>query len=122
MNRQMSLFAQEPRSALDIDGRTSLTATLDAFADHLRGDGKTEHTIKAFVSDLRLLAEFTGAEMPIGELRQSRLLDFLDWMERGRGAPCSRKTYARRVTSLKVYCKWLVAIEVLADDPAASIR
>lgn len=122
MDRQIPLFAHEPQSAEDLDGRTGLAATFVLFADFLRGEGKTEHTIKAFIGDLRLLAEFTGSALPTGELQHSHLADFLHWMERERGVPCSRKTYARRVTTLKVYCKWLREIDVLAEDPALSIR
>ena len=122
MNRQIPLFAQTPQSADDINGRTGLAATFDLFADYLRGEGKTENTIKAFISDLRLLAEFTGSALPLAELGVSRLERFLDWMENERGVPCSRKTYARRVTTLKVYCKWLYDLNALAEDPAQSIR
>jgi len=122
MNRQISLFAHAPQSVEDIDGTTGLAATFDLFADYLRGEGKTENTIKAFVGDLRLLAEFTGSALPTGELQISHLLDFLKWMEHERGVPCSRKTYARRVTTLKVFCKWLHTNDVLTKDPAQSIR
>ena len=122
MNRQISLFVREPLAVDDIDGRSGLAATFALFADFLRGEGKTEHTIKAFIGDLRLLAEFTGAALPLADLDNSQLLDFLNWMENERGVPCSRKTYARRVTAIKVYCKWLLAIEALAEDPAESIR
>lgn len=122
MNRQISLFAQTPQSADDIDGRTGLEATFDLFADFLRGEGKTEHTIKAFIGDLRLLAEFTGGALPTAELGVERLERFLQWMENERGVPCSRKTYARRVTTLKVYCQWLHELEVLTEDPALTIR
>lgn len=122
MNRQISLFAQAPQSADDIDGRTGLAATFDLFADFLRGEGKTENTIKSFISDLRLLAQFTGDALPTAELGVARLERFLQWMEYERAVPCSRKTYARRVTTLKIYCKWLHDLEVLAEDPAQSIR
>jgi len=122
MNRQISLFAQAPQSPDDIDGRTSLAATFDLFADYLRGESKTENTIKSFISDLRLLAEFTGDALPTAELGVSRLERFLQWMETERGVPCSRKTYARRVTTLKVYCRWLHDLDVLAEDPAQAIR
>ena len=122
MNRQISLFAHAPQSVEDIDGTTGLVATFALFADYLRDEGKTENTIKAFVGDLRLLAEFTGSALPAGELQISHLLDFLKWMEHERGVPCSRKTYARRVTTLKVFCKWLHTNDVLTKDPAQSIR
>ena len=122
MNRQLSLFARQPLSPEDLERQTELTATFALFADHLRREGKTEHTVKAFLGDMRLLAEFAGGSRPIAELRTSLLRDFLAWMEHERGVPCSRKTYARRVTTLKVYCKWLHAHDALADDPARSIR
>jgi integrase/recombinase XerD len=122
MSHQISLFAQEPQSADDIDSRTGLAATFDLFADFLRSEGKSKHTIKAFLGDMRLLTEFAGSALPIGQLRTSHLAAFLEWMEHERGVPCSRKTYARRVTTLKVYCRWLGVINVLANDPAQSIR
>lgn len=122
MNRQLALFSRQPLSTDDLDGAAALSATFELFADHLRANGKTEHTINAFLGDMRLLAEYAGGELPIGQLRSSLLVDFLHWMEHERGLPCSRKTYARRVTSLKVYCKWLCELSLLADDPAQSIR
>ena len=122
MSRQIPLFAQQPQSPDDIDGHTSLEATFDLFAVFLRGEGKSENTVKAFRGDMQLLAEFAGGEMAIGQLRTPQLYAFLDWMEHQRGVPCSRKTYARRVTSLKVYCKWLQRIDGLAHDPARAIR
>ena len=122
MKRQKSLFAHSPQSADDIDGRTGLAVTFDLFADFLRGEGKTENTIKSFISDLRLLAEFAGSALPVAELGVPRLERFLEWMEYERGVPCSRKTYARRVTTLKVYCKWLHEIGALGENPAQSIR
>ncbi|MCY3798920.1 MAG: site-specific integrase [Chloroflexi bacterium] len=122
MKRQRSLFSRQPLSTDDVDGATALAATFDLFADHLRADGKTEHTVKAFLSDLRLLAAYAVEELAIGQLRNALLVDFLEWMEHERGLPCSRKTYARRVTTLKVYCKWLCELRLLAEDPAESIR
>ena len=122
MTRQLALFSQQPLTTVDIDGATTLAATFGLFADHLRADGKTEHTVKAFLGDMRLLAQYAGGELPLGQLRNSLLVSFLNWMEHERGLPCSRKTYARRVTTLKVYCKWLCDMNALADDPAQSIR
>ena len=42
-------------------------------------------------------------------------------MEHGRGVPCSRKTYARRVTTLKVFFKWLHEIGAIPHDPARAV-
>ena len=122
MTRQLALFSRQPLATDDINGATSLAATFDLFADHLRANGKSQHTVKAFLGDMRLLAQYAGGELPLSQLRNARLLDFLEWMEHERGPPCSRKTYARRVTTLKVYCKWLFDLNALADNPAQSIR
>lgn len=122
MTRQMPLFAAEPLSTRDINARSPLPATFALFTEHLRAEGKSPHTVKAFLGDLRLLAEFAGDGLPIGALRRPLLVGFLRWMEDERGVPCSRKTYARRVTTLKVFCKWLHGLEALPEDPAESIR
>lgn len=91
------------------------------FLLYLRGEGKTDNTLKSFRSDLNLLGEFLGDDMALGNITTKRLQEFLQWLEYGRGIPCSRKSYARRVTTLKVFCKWLQAEKIRPDDPAAPI-
>lgn len=120
--KQLSLFPNQPRLAQDIDKHTSLAATLDLFADYLRLEGKSEHTIKAFRADMNLLAEFSGPAQPVARYLTSDLDAYLNWMEHQRGIPCSRKTYARRVTTLKVYFKWLKNLDALPHNPALAIR
>lgn len=120
--KQLSLFPHQPRVAQDIDKHTSLAATLDLFADYLRLEGKSQHTIKAFRADMNLLAKFSGPAQPVARYLTSDLDAYLNWMEHQRGVPCSRKTYARRVTTLKVYFKWLKSLEAIPHDPALAIR
>jgi site-specific recombinase XerD len=120
-NRQLPLFPEEPTSSGEISAETPLNVTLDFFADYLRREGKSEHTVKAFMGDMRLLAERTSDEMPVGEYTTAKLNDYLRWMESVRGVPCSRKTYARRVTTLKVYFKWLHSEKAIPHDPAKAI-
>lgn len=110
-----------PTKPEDISVHTALTHTIAVFQAHLLREGKTEHTLKAFTSDLHLLVEYTGEDRTIGEYRTDLLERFLNWLENGRGVPCSRKSYARRVTTLKVYFKWLFAIGALPHDPALAI-
>lgn len=121
MAKQLSLFPNQPQSAQDISKQTALGATFDLFANYLLKEGKSEHTIKAFLGDMRLLAEYTDARTPVSQYITSGLNDYLDWMEHRRGVSCSRKTYARRVTSLKVYFKWLKQLGVIPYDPAMAI-
>lgn len=119
--RQLPLFTGQPLSEADLTAHTVLGATVTLFQAHLLREGKSTHTVNAFTSDLQLLIEQAGASEPIGAFTTTRLNQFLDWLEHGRGVPCSRKSYARRVTTLKVYFKWLHSLNAIALDPAAAV-
>jgi integrase/recombinase XerD len=117
----MPLFPDQPESTDDINFHTPFIHTIALFQSQLLKGGKSEHTISAFTSDLHLVAERLGGDTPIGKFSTTLLSDFLVWLEHGRGVPCSRKSYARRVTTLKVYFKWLHEIGAIQVDPAAAI-
>jgi site-specific recombinase XerD len=119
--RQMPLFSSQPMTPEDINRHTGLRDTLALFQRELSRAGKTEHTVKAFTSDLQLLGEFAGDTTPLGRFTTTLLNEFLSWLEHGRGVSCSRKSYARRVTTLKVFFKWLHSIRAVPDDPAKPI-
>jgi site-specific recombinase XerD len=119
--RQLPLFQSEPTTPEEIYKGTLLKHTLKLFQEHLRKGGKSEHTIKAFRADLQLLMEHQGDGLTISHYQTLDLEHFLHWLEFERSVPCSRKSYARRVTTLKVYFKWLHLIGALAHDPAKAI-
>lgn len=120
--RQLPLFQQHPQRPEDIYRKTPLKHTFDLFQDYLYTEGKSEHTVKAFTGDLHLFGEFEhNDKRPIGEFETRSLEDFLQWMEHGRGVPCSQKTYARRVTTLKVFFKWLYELKAIPHDPAKAV-
>lgn len=119
--RQIPLFQNQPVTTADLNIHTELRYTVPLFQQHLQKEGKSQHTVNAFTADLQLLAHHTGGDTPIGEYTTNKLNDFLDWLEHRRGVPCSRKTYARRVTTLKVYFKWLNSIHAIAHDPAKAV-
>jgi site-specific recombinase XerD len=99
----------------------SLSAALRAWEDALQKDGRSPHTVKAFSGDLRLLAKFLGGGVALNAIGTRDLKNFLEWMLHRRGVPCSPKTYARRITSVKAFFRWLAETGVLAEDPAANI-
>jgi integrase/recombinase XerD len=119
--RQMPLFPTLPASEADLNPHTRLRDSVTLFQSHLMREGKSEHTVKSFTSDLQLLMEHDGDERALGRISTTDLNGFLDWMERERGVPCSRKTYARRVTTLKVFFKWLHDIGAIPHDPARPV-
>lgn len=120
-NRQLPLFPSEPASPEEISKFTPIGATLTYFRKYLLQEGKSQHTIKAFIGDMNLLCDYTDEATTVDTYTTTLLNKYLDWMENQRGVPCSRKTYARRVTTLKVYFKWLKYLNAIKHDPAAAI-
>ena len=83
--------------------------------------GFSENTIKAFRNDLKIVQQFLGATTLLHQVSTEHLNEFLEWLQHGRGTPCSAKTLARRITTLKVFFGWLHGIGVLGTDPAEPI-
>ncbi len=127
---QLSLFPQPGRPASppppvvqlpDLGADPSLAAAASAFQAHMLSQGFSPHTVKAFRSDLHLLSQRVGGNTPVTRLTTRKLEDFLFWLAHERAEPCNAKSYARRVTTLKVFFKWLADSKVLREDPAAVI-
>lgn len=119
--RQLPLFPSEDGKNPALTRHSSLQEAIIPFQKFLRFEGKTPNTITAFTSDLHLLVEYAGGDSPLRGFTTAYLRQFLDWMEKGRGVPCSRKTYARRVTTLKVFFEYLHTVEVLHSNPAKAL-
>jgi len=111
--QQLDLFGLSPKLTLE--------EAIEPFQDYLRAEGKTLNTIKGFTSDLQLVARYFGGETRLSKFTTTDLNRFLDWLEHGRDQPCSRKSYARRVTTLKVFFKWVELVGLRQDDPAKAI-
>ncbi len=109
----------DPSHALRAD--SSLNAAITTWGEHLEKTGRSINTVKAFSSDLRLLAKYISAGKEIGTIGTHDLKNFLEWMQTQRNAPCSPKTYSRRVTSLKSFFRWLKETGVLCKDPAIEV-
>lgn len=96
-------------------------SVLDDFADHLRHErGRSEHTIRAYVSDVKGLIAFAGTRgIPVGDLDLPLLRSWLAEHTR-RGA--ARTTIARQVSSAKTFCAWAFREQVLAEDPSTRLQ
>jgi len=105
----------------DLTAQSSLRAAKSAFDIHMAHEGFTENTMKAFQSDLNIFAQFIGSWTAIGEISTSDLERFTEWLVNDREAPCSPKSLARRVTTLKVFFGWLAESEIVPRDPAAPV-
>lgn len=111
----------ERSSQAALGASSSLSAAINAWGKALEAQGRSIHTVKAFTGDLRLVAKYLGGGQPLQQISTSDLKNFLDWMLNHRGVPCSPKTYARRVTSIKSFYRWLVEQGVLGKDAAEPI-
>jgi len=114
-------FESNDKEAVILTARSPLHKALTAFHTHMQDTGFSIYTIKAFDSDLRLLARFVGHEIPIGDISSNQLEAFLKYLRSGRGVPCKPKSLARRLTTLKVFFSWLANEEVISVDPAAPL-
>ncbi len=116
-------MSSKPDSTLTahITTQTPLSPALKAWQIYLDDQGKSPHTIKAFIADLRILASYLPPDKTLGSISTTDLNNFLDWMQKGRGVPCSPKTLARRITSIKAFFRWLHENGVLLIDPAEKV-
>jgi site-specific recombinase XerD len=111
----------QPTPTAHITTNTQLIPTINAWRIFLNDQGNSIHTIKAFTADLSLLASYLPPDRTLGSITTIDLNNFLQWMQKGRGIPCSPKTLSRRITSLKAFFRWLHEHGVLLVDPAEAI-
>lgn len=111
----------ENNPASHLTQNTSLAAAIASWEMFLADQGRSPNTIKAFLSDVRLLASFLPEGIALGKITTKDLARFFDWMEKERDVPCSPKTLARRITSVKSLFRWLSQYGVLVVDPAEKI-
>ena len=108
-------------STAHITAETTLVPAINAWKVYLEDQGRSPHTVKAFVADLNLLANYMPPDRSLGGITLSDLNIFLDWMQTGRGIPCSPKSLSRRTTSIKSFFRWLQRGGVLLIDPAEKV-
>lgn len=114
-------MAAETKIPSHITTRTPLSPAINAWRIYLTDQGKSPHTVKAFTADVLLLASYLPPDRPLGAITTNELNNYLDWMQKQRGVPCSPKTLARRITSLKAFFRWLVKYAVILVDPAEKV-
>ncbi len=98
--------------------KSLLQPAIQAWKFFLNDQGRSPYTIKAFIADLNLLDQFLPPDKAIGEINLKDLQNFTEWLENDRGIPCSPKSLARRITSIKSFFRWLQNSGVILVDPA----
>ena len=104
-----------------ITAQTTLTPAINGWEIYLKDQGSSPHTVKAFLGDVNLLLSYLPPDRKIGSITTNDLNNFLNWMQKERGVPCSPKTLARRITSIKAFFRWLHGAGVVIVDPAEKV-
>jgi site-specific recombinase XerD len=104
-----------------ITAQTLLPPVIRAWEIYLKDQRRSPYTVKAFIGDLQLLATFLPPDLPIGAITTNDLNHFLDWLQNNRGVPCSPKSLARRITSIKAFFRWLHNNAAILTDPAEKV-
>lgn len=110
-----------PAPAAHITPQTALLPAIRAWELFLHDQGRSPYTIKAFVGDLQLLGSYLPLDRTIGSITTNDLNHFLSWLQTGRNVPCSPKSLARRITSIKAFFRWLHQTGRIVADPAEKV-
>jgi integrase/recombinase XerC len=90
-----------------------------AFERHLRSErGRSEHTIRAYLGDVRNLLGFLEAECGITEVADIRLRDLRSWLAGLTSAGSSRATVARRAAAARTFLGWATRTGRIPSDPS----
>jgi integrase/recombinase XerC len=93
---------------------------IDEFDQYLELEcGRSAHTRRAYLGDLRSLGEFMGPDAPLSELNLPALRSWLA-VQAGQGA--ARTTLSRRTSAVKTFTAWAMRRGLLAADPAARLQ
>lgn len=104
-----------------ITAMTPLPPAIQAWEMYLNDQDSSPYTVKAFTGDLQLLADFLSPDQTIGSITTNDLNRFFTWLQDGRGVPCSPKSLARRITSVKSFFRWLHNNGVVLINPAEKV-
>lgn len=63
-----------------ITANTAILPAITAYDLYLKDQGRSHYTIKAFISDLRLMATHFPADCSVGEVNTDHLNEYFKWM------------------------------------------
>ncbi|MGP0224289.1 tyrosine recombinase XerC [Paenarthrobacter sp. NCHU4564] len=97
-------------------------ANLDGFRRYLAGErARSEHTIRAYLADVRSLLEFAALE-GAKELPDLELGTLRRWLGAQSEAGVARSTLARRAATARSFTKWALREELISVDPAIRLQ
>ncbi|GCE25507.1 hypothetical protein KDA_09910 [Dictyobacter alpinus] len=114
--------ASPPEHIASLTDQTSLAAFIEPYRKELVLRGKSNYTVTCFLSDLKMLVKFMGADLPVGRVTKDMVTDWLMNLKFGTpGVTLAPKTMARRVTFLKNFFTWLERENIIRENPSSSL-
>jgi len=106
-----------------VDGPDRYAAILEEYAEHLALErGRSEHTRRAYLTDLRSLFAFLDERVPGAGLDALSVPLLRGWLAAQATAGAARTTLARRTSAAKTFTAWATRRGLLAVDPAARLQ
>lgn len=103
-------------------GAVQLSRAVDDFATHLVAErGFSEHTVRAYRSDLAALVSF-ATERAATATDHLDLELLRDWLWRASESGLAKSTLARRAASVRAFGAWLARTGLAPTDAAARLR
>jgi integrase/recombinase XerC len=98
-------------------------AILEEFDEHLALErGRSDHTRRAYLGDLRSLLEFLAQRAPNAQLTSLSLPVLRSWLAAQATAGVARTTLARRTSAVKTFTAWATRRGLLSSDPATRLQ
>ncbi|WP_396894901.1 tyrosine recombinase XerC [Mycolicibacterium sp.] len=96
---------------------------LEEYAEYLALErGRSEHTRRAYLADLRSLFVFLEERAPVSGLGGLNLPLLRAWLAAQAGSGAARTTLARRTSAVKTFTAWAARRGLLSVDPAARLQ
>ena len=106
-----------------VDDSERYAAILEEYAEHLALErGRSEHTRRAYLTDLRSLFGFIDERAPGAGLAALSLPLLRSWLAAQAAAGAARTTLARRTSAVKTFTAWATRRGVLSADPATRLQ
>ncbi len=99
------------------------SAVLEEYAEHLALErGRSEHTRRAYLTDLRSLFAYLDQRAPGAGLDALSLPTLRGWLAAQAGSGAARTTLARRTSAVKTFTAWATRRGLLTTDPAVRLQ
>jgi integrase/recombinase XerC len=117
----MAVTGGQERS--DRGGGPAIEAVLEEFDEYLALQrGRSEHTRRAYLGDLRSLFAFLGERAPDTSLAALSLPVLRSWLAAQSAAGAARTTLARRTSAVKTFTAWASRSGLMDADPATRLQ